>query len=265
MNGLRHLQIFLVIILSIFSHLALASLPTDPCKEVVVIADTNWAPYSYQSGGEVRGAAVDIVKKIFAEIDLPVKVLAFEHPRLVRHALLLGDADVIITLYDHPESDEFVDVIQPGFNVDPITVLMRKNRAATVENWHDLIGMRGIATEYFSFDRHFVPFKEKYLFVKNSGNLADSLTRLSKSKIDYIIGSRHQLDYALEQLAMSDDIVLVGELEYPANVHMGYSRTSACHHYRPYLKQRLDELSKTGTIQDYLVSYLNDVDFDSEN
>lgn len=257
------LTLYSIIILTSFT--VQAEIPRESCARLAVVADTNWAPYSFQAGDSVRGASVELIKKIYSELDIPVKVYPFTSKRRVRHALQLGDVDVLISLYDYPEAHEYVDVIQPGFAEDAISVIVSKTRANTIETWHDLIGMRGIATENFEFDKSFDDFRRQYLYVHKRGDLSEALTDLTKRKIDYIIGSRQQLNFALEQLSLTDNIVLLDKVQHPARVHMGYSRTSPCRHYQPFLKQRLQELAEDGTIDQYVTSYLNDVDFEAQN
>lgn len=235
---------------------SMQSSTVDKCKQLVVVGDTDWVPYAIKTDTVVTGVGIDLVKGIFSELDIPVKELNFTDKRSIYHGLLLGDIDILVSLYPNAELGEFLEIIEPGYNPDPITVLMHAGKSGNIKRWDDLIGLHGIITRYFTLEKDFAEYVESYLYVTQQDDLHTTLDFISKKKFDYMLGSKAQLEYALKLVNNKDDFALLENISAPMEVRMGFSKQSQCKAYLPFLRKNLLELKDSGAVAEKIAAYM---------
>jgi ABC-type amino acid transport substrate-binding protein len=170
--------------------------------------------------------------------------------------LHVGDIDILVSTYANKDVEEVVDVIKPGYLLDPVVVYMRKGTGSHINRWDDLIGKRGVKTVHFLFNSDFEDYINRYLYVHSKGDLANVVELVSSRKVDYIIGSRLQLEHGVKYAGLQNSLELLQNISHPDEVHMGYSKTSSCRMYLPYLRKRLLDLKEDGTIDEIVARYL---------
>lgn len=227
------------------------------CQPVYIAADPQWPPYYIKTPLGTSGVSVDIMSKVFSELDISVQYYEIANVRNAQHALQLGDIDILLTTYDAEELDQTLDVIRPGFIEDPLYIMMRRGKGIEVTQWDDLIGMRGVITNTFAFDRKFEDFKNRYLYVQSKGPLDDVLSLVENRKADYLVGSMNQLNYLSQHLDSSRDLEVV-PLHNAVDVHVAFSKKGACRGYYPYVRKRLKDLKDDGTIDRIAAKYAQD-------
>ena len=267
-----------LVLFSVFSNYVLASNALDMCKQIIVVGDVNWPPYAMQEKkdnmvfGEkadedevesnknavpnINGIGIEIVKKIFAELDIPVQVVQLDNRRNIFNGLHLGDIDILVSTYANKSVEGIVDIIEAGYLLDPIAIYMRKGNEFGIERWDDLIGKRGVMTDHFLFDSKFEDYINRYLYIHARGNLDKVLSLVNDRKADYVIGSKLQLEHGVKQAGLQQDLKLLEKISHPDDVHMGYSKKSLCRTYLPYLRKRLIDFKKDGTIEQIVAEYL---------
>jgi ABC-type amino acid transport substrate-binding protein len=255
--GIKHFKAYIFFICQLISPVLCSQQQVDPCQQVSIVGDTNWAPYAFMQDKSVYGVGIDLVDRVFKELDIPVKVLDYVEKRRIMHGLRLGDIGIIVTLYEQEDLKDIVDIIQPGYILDPITVATRRGKGENIKRWDDLIGQRGIVTKNFVFEDSFHSYSQRYLYIQPKGNLNSVLKDLAGRKADYLIGSKEQLLYGINKYELNEELELLPTVTVSSEVHMGFSKQSACYAYYPYLKQRLIEYRKAGVVRELMASYHN--------
>lgn len=204
----------------------------------------------------IYGVGIELVKEIFAKMDISVKEIEFSDRRSILHGLRLGDIDILVSLYPDREYSRFLDIIEPGYQDDPITVLMRKDNSLEIKRWDDLIGKRGVTTSNFELEQNFADYAKRYLYVHQKTDLISTLNLIKQRKADYMLGSKAQLEYAIKISGSQDDLELVSWVVSPGSVHIGVSKKSACHAYVPFLSKAIAELKAAGEINKKVEDYL---------
>ena len=255
MNAYTKLIVFSIALLS--AQISAAQIiRQDPCKQVVVVGDTNWEPYALHQQEGITGVGVDLASQIFQELDIPVKIIDFKDRRRIMHALRLGDADVIVSVYNNEDISDILEIIEPGFHSDPIAIAIRRGKPGVFQQWDDLIGQRGVITTNFAFEESFAEYSQRYLYLHQKGSLNQVLSILNDRKADFLVGSRLQLDYGIKRQELNQDIEVIDSVQRQSNVHMGFSKNSACYTYLPYLKKRLVELKADGSVLTLVNKYM---------
>ena len=245
----------------------LAKNDLDTCKQVIVVGDVNWPPYvmqdSFAAGSfdfadhsDIDGVAIALVRKIFAELDLPVQIAKFDSKRNIFNGLNVGDIDIIVNTYLYNDLEEVADIIKPGYLMDPVVVYMRKGSGFAFKRWDDLIGKRGVMTDNFTVNEKFASYASKYLYLHAKGSLSAIIDMVNDQKADYLIGSKLQLEYGIKQALLQDALEILPTIAEPHEMHMGFAKNSLCRAYLPYLRKRLLELKADGAIDDLVTHYL---------
>ncbi len=239
----------------------------DTCKQIMVVGDINWPPYAIQEEADpgdnniqenvvIDGIGIELVQKVFAELDIPVHVVKLDNKRNIFNGFHLGDIDVLVSTYANKDVEEVVDIIKPGYLLDPVVVYMRKGATAGINRWDDLIGKRGVMSDHFSFNSDFENYMNRYFYIHAKGDLATVIDLVNTKKADYVIGSRLQLEHGIKQANLQESMELLTTVSNPDEIHMGYSKSSLCKAYLPYLRKRLMELKEDGTIDNIVTRYL---------
>lgn len=83
-------------------------------------------PYEYAAGGEVKGAAVEIVKETFKRMGQPVTIKVLPWARAIK-MIEDGDADAIFTAYKTPEREAFADYSKEVVMPQIVSLFVKKD------------------------------------------------------------------------------------------------------------------------------------------
>ena len=228
------------------------------CDKLSLVGNTNWPPYAITvSEQNFEGFAIDVAFKVLTKLGIPIEIVAMQSQRQTITALANGEADIVISVYDAADISDVIEIVQPAIINDPITILVVRNQAHSYRQWDDLIGLRGAMVRNFSFERKFSEYVDRFLYISHTGSLKDMLQLLVDKKIDYLIGSKLQLSYAIKQAGLENKLKLLEHITRDANVYMGISKRSNCYVYSPFIKKKTKELKNNGNIDELLHSYLN--------
>ncbi|MDO6528040.1 transporter substrate-binding domain-containing protein [Motilimonas sp. 1_MG-2023] len=99
-----------------------------------------YPPYQYESAGEVKGIAVDIVKEAFGRLGIQAEIRVLPWSRAIRY-IEQGQADAIFTAFKTPEREKFADYSHEILLWQTISLFVRSD--STLEFNGDLETLRG--------------------------------------------------------------------------------------------------------------------------
>lgn len=236
----------------------------EPCQKVRVSGDGQWPPYTIiakdmnnlTSLPDLSGAGIDLAEKIFAELDLPVEEVAFENQIGMVQALRSGQIDVLVSTYWYDELANVATALQAPYTNDPVTIAIRRDNPAPVNNWEDLVGLTGLMDQTFMVDDATNAYFAEYLNYNSRGTLQDVIYELLDKKVGYVIGSLNQLKYALKSYDLGNDLVIVDKLSRGGAIHMAFSKTSPCQPYVVFASKRLQDYQNNGTVDAAINKYI---------
>lgn len=259
----------IVTILAVIWTLPIQAISSESiqCHKVIIAGDSQWPPYTIvksrvskeyeETEVELTGVGIDLAKKIFAELDVPIQQAVYEDPAHMMQGLRDGEIDLIVSTYKNSGIAHDVLLLEPAYMIDPITVAVPRTMHDHVTSWDNLFGLNGIKEPAFIADDQTNEFMRKYLHVTNNDFLLAALQSVINGVNKYIIGSDLQLTYAIHSNHMSSDLIVMKNLLKGGDVHMAFAKNSACKQYAVYVQKRLQDYKNNGTVEKTLYKYIN--------
>lgn len=238
----------------------------ESCRKIIIAGNSEWVPYVLDTQDytadtpediELTGVGMELAAKLFAELDVPVVRTAFSDQSRMLQALRTGEIDLVVSSYKNDKLALVAEIISPAWNHDSVAIVVQKDVAAKIKHWEDLAGQHGIMEKSFLLSDETESYFTKYLQIKHQGSLLDALKSVQQGQNNYVVGSSLQLNYAIRANRLDDSLVVVKNLSRNADdVHMALSKRSACQHYATYIRKRLQEYAKNGTVQTVVEKYI---------
>jgi polar amino acid transport system substrate-binding protein len=192
-------------------------------KPLRIGAENDWAPFSSAENGQPVGMAVDIVRAIFAQADIPIQLVALPYARCMLETKAGKLAGCFDTLPDAQLQRDYLFHAKPLFS-DPMLILTRTESKVSAAKVQDLQGKRVLITHGYSYGDE---FENNFLIqrVESSSDLSN-LRMLVAGRADYSIVYRRILDHQLRGNAkdIASQIKPVGQLSN-AQLYLSFSRS----------------------------------------
>lgn len=229
----------------------------EPCDQVVLAGDAGWPPYIIVNDDGVSGIGVKLAEKIFGQLDIPVKTIAFYNHLELLQALRTGDIDVLVSTYPNNDITSTTNLIQPEYLLDPITVAVKTNNIGNASSWESLAGHNGVMDMTFTADQQSQDFFEVYLNVRDKLDLGKAIDAVLDGDAFYILGSKNQLQYTIAENDLQNLLVISSKVQRPASIYMAFRKGSPCNQYAPFLTKRLQDYKNDGTVDGLVNSYIS--------
>ncbi len=246
---------FSILFLLLFIHGPSKAEPLQ-CKKVVISGEPGWPPYSYMKEGHLTGASVDLARRLFHELNIPVEVRAISDQRELEHQLRRGHVDLLVATYDLPKYEKIARLVLPHYFADSLGIIVPSGEYFQFSDWHDLMGRIGVTPSNNQLGREFTRFAEKNLNITSIGNLRYDFRKLNRGEYEYIVGSAQLLAAGINWYG-NDSVEFLPMLVGAEDVYMGFSHASPCKGYTAYFRTRLAELSENQTIHTLMNAHIN--------
>ena len=237
--------------------IALLALPTPSwgaCDRLVVSANANNAPISYEKDGKLTGIGFELFNRLLSSFKIPIeKTQPYPWRRTLNHSKN-GDIDIIIGIRKTIERMLYLDFIEPAFTSTAHTIFFRKDKKANIKSKADLTLLYGGVTLGMALDDNFSLFMTEHLQVDQVATVEQNFLKLITGRIDYFIApllstiNTVQIHYPeqLEELAFLSDPISVTD-EYIA-----ISKLSHCNAIKTSLSKLLQDVKTNGTFDYWL-------------
>lgn len=239
-----------------------AAEPPAACPKVVLGAGPDYPPLHWYDGTALRGASVQLARKIFADMGVPVELrYVGPFPRLMANAQR-GQIDVVATLKRTPERDAFLTFTTvPAFS-NPVSVFVPRNHSFRYAGWDDLQGHTGGIASGTRFGEPFDTFLQQKLRIETSSSLESNFKKLAVGRIDYLITGYYNGIAYLEAHRQQEQFTALQPPVNDSENHIAFYSKSPCMRYYKEFDRRLAQLVKTGApermIQDALQEWRAD-------
>lgn len=259
------LLVRIIVLLTILAPLTLVNAQIQQCQKIIVAGNIQWPPYTILASREtddiqdssvnLQGIGMDIAKQIFAELDVPVEEALYSDPSQMAAGLRDGTIDLIVNTYNDSSLLAYATIVQPSYINDPITIAMPISASKNITDWDSLVGLSGVKEISLTPDDQVNDFFISYLQITNKANLLANLEAVKNSEYQYIVGSDLQLTYAINNNNLNSDLIVMKNLNKPAQVHMAFASDSPCKLYAVYLQKRLQDYKNNGTVEKIMKKY----------
>lgn len=228
----------------------------NSCTKVVVTGEPGWAPYSYEKNGVLQGVGVELVEMLFGELDIPVETQLPGNVDDVEHNLRRSRIDLVVSTFDNAKYKDFVYLVEPGYYEDAVSIVVSENRYMDFYSWYDLMGRIGLTSRNNQLGYEFTDFAKDYLHIKTEGTLGANFINLKEGIVDYLIGSQRFLEVGVGRYGKQGEFEFLPKLVSNENVYFGFSLSSECKAYAPYLRARAKELRASNQLEQILAKHI---------
>ena len=222
------------------------------CTEVVATAHPDYPPYHWYDGKQMRGASIDINRKIFAELGVPFTVTYAGPWKRVLHAAELGQVDFVMALKKTQARQVFLNFTENPIFPNPFAVFVNRNHHFAFEEWQDLQDRRGGKNAGDRYGEAFDQFLADNLTVEEAATPEINFKKLLAGRIEYFIHSRFSGAAYLQAYPEDGSIVILDKNINDGQIHSGFSRQSSCSQLLPYINKRYKELMEDGSALQFL-------------
>ena len=202
---------------------ALAFNAAAQTQPLLIGAEDDWAPFSRAKNGQPVGMAVDIVRAIFGQANIPVKLVALPYARCMLETKAGKLGGCFDTLPDAQMQRDYLFHAKPLFS-DPLLIITRADSKDSAVKIQDLQGKRVLITHGYSYGDE---FESNFLIqrVQSTSDLSN-LRMLVAGRAEYSIVYRRILGHQLRGKArdLASQIKPVGQLPN-AQLYLSFSRS----------------------------------------
>jgi polar amino acid transport system substrate-binding protein len=199
-------------------------------ESVLVTGHSDRAPFDWQEGEYIRGAAVEIIEIVLRELDIEVESRYVGPWARALLNLEEGSVDIMCGVYATPERRKFAEFSVP------------------FKEWRDLEGKRIGDILGASRSREFDKWRKVHGDIEYVSDNLINIKKLEKGRIDCFVMSHDSGVIFIKSHGYGERIV---PLEKPVDVNYlcyGISKKSPILRYLTHINKRLDELRADGTI-----------------
>ncbi len=227
-----------------------ATAPAPACDVLVITGHPSYPPVAWGSGGQVLGAAPELVTRVAKSAGVPrVESRDFGTWEKAQEAARSGEADVIFGIYKNDDRATYLDYVAPAFMIDPVSVVVRKNESFPFSKWFDLEGKKGVTNVGESYGTDLDARMKQNLDVARAPGVDAVMTTLVDGKADYAIIGFYPGRDVVRRLRLESKVGFLPNPFTSADMFVAFSRKSRCAGIRDAFAAALKKEIDAGAVQ----------------
>jgi polar amino acid transport system substrate-binding protein len=203
---------------------------------------------SWVADGKLRGLAPTLVRDLFAELGLNVRLEAFGNWKRCLQEVREGRADIVVAAYRNRERERHFAFSAHHLVVDPIVLFVRRDRRFVFDDWEDLRGRSVGLLLGDSFGERFDRFAETALRVERVSTGRQNMRKLVLGRIDFMPIGRESGRLQRRQLGYEDVVEALPQPLVTEYYHVAVRKGSELEALLPEIDLRLTALHAEGGI-----------------
>lgn len=224
------------------------------CREVVISAHPNYAPFHWEEDGKIVGASIAITGQILDEMNLPWRAEYVGPWKRVLQQAHSGNIDLIPALKRTAQREEFLSFTNSVFYSNPVAIYRSNNEdSQAVSSLVELDGLIGSVNAGDNHGSQIDAFLSKQNIAEIKG-IKENFEMLKMGRTDYFVMGKHTAQSFLQAHNLSDAFTIVLELNN-AVVHHGFSKRSPCKTWLSEFDRRMTEKIISGEVDFAIEQY----------
>lgn len=228
--------------------LSLAAVPAT-ARELIACGHPAYPPVSWVAEGELRGLAPTLVRELFGELGLSVRLEAFGNWKRCLLEVGAGRADIVVAAYRNRERERQFTFSGQYVVADPIVLFVRRDRPFAFDDWDDLRGRTVGLLLGDSFGERFDRFAETALRVERVSTGRQNVRKLVLGRIDFMPIGRDSGRLQSRRLGYDERVMALPQALVTEYYHVAVRRGSALEALLPEIDRRLAALHADGSIE----------------
>lgn len=240
-----------------FLILGLASTGVEATQKPIRIVTLEYAPLEYiDQSGELKGAAVEIVREIFKDLDIPISIEVLPWARAIR-SVKEGTRDAIFTAFRNKEREKFLDYCSEVLINQYVSLYALVERNIQFDG--DLEKLKnyqfGIVSN-ISYGKKFDELaRNGVLKTQRVEQLNHNFMKLKKGRIDIVINNRFGGDYELSRYSAYSSIKRLAPDVDATPSYFAFSKKSGMKETLKKFTAKLKEFKSNGRYKKILQKY----------
>jgi polar amino acid transport system substrate-binding protein len=232
--------------------------PTTPGAKLGIIASghSEWPPIMFKSGNAIDGAGAALVRKIFADLGVPIDVPYTGTWDEVQAKARSGEVDVLVAAYKTTEREGYM-VYSAPYTTDPVAIFVAKGKAFPFNSWDVLVGRKGIAMVGDSYGQTFDDFAASRLALTRVTTSDQAFDLVAGGQADYMLYSLYAGDDYLKKTGSASRFESLPTFVNEENFYITISKKSPYVSYLNLLNQQIAKYKADGTIATLIAQYKN--------
>jgi len=229
-----------------------AAFAADDCTKITATGHPAYPVIAFKKGGDIAGAAPDLVSAIAKKLDVPLESKAMGSWEEAQAAARDGKADLIFGIYYNDERAKYLDYVQPAFMYDDVAVFVAKGREFPFKSKEDLVDKKGVTNKGESYGNEFDAFMKDKLDVARVNGIDAAFEELLAGKADYLIAGYYPGLAEAAKAGLKDKVVPLDQALLTAEMFVAFSKESPCRSLAPKFGQGITELTTDGSFDKML-------------
>lgn len=218
-------------------------------RDLIACGHPAYPPVSWVADGELRGLAPTLVRELFGELGLRVRLEAFGNWKRCLLEVRAGRADIVVAAYRNREREQQFAFSGQYVVADPIVLFVRRDRSFAFDDWDDLRGRTVGLLLGDSFGERFDRFAEAALKVERVSTGRQNVRKLVLGRIDFMPIGRDSGRLQSRRLGYDERVMALARPLVTEYYHVAVRRGSELEAVLPEIDRRLAALHADGSIE----------------
>lgn len=233
-----------------------ATEPESRCKQLIVSANADYFPYSWQSTTDpnsMQGAMIDLVKRLTQEAQIDIQIKYIGPWARTQKEVYSGNADLIAGAFLTQHRTKFIDYLYPELTKTQTVIWVNRHNSFVYQQLSDLIGKAGGTIINNSLGQMFDDYAAENLLVHELSNIEQGFKMLDAKRLDYVIYEKEPSAAIIKQLNI-DSLTYLQPAVSQENLHLVISKASPCN--TKEIRKRLTQALQVAQKQNWAAQYL---------
>lgn len=215
--------------------------------------------WATRDGKELQGIAVELMRLIFSEINVTIKIINVETWGRAQEEVKNGRIDILLPPYKTAERLLVYNYSTNAFMMDETAIFVKKGKEFPFENFNDLLKFQGTAIINDSFGTEFDAFDKKNSNVTRLPTTEQCFRFVEKDRARFIIAGANAGLAALVKLNLEKEFVMLPKRVILAGLYAPISIRSEWNtpEINAYLNKKFQEYNANGTVRVLEKKYMN--------
>ncbi len=229
-------------------HAQESNAPGARCKEVLVSADPDFAPFAWYDGASLHGASVAVVTSILQRMGLKFRVVySGPFPRLLA-AAKAGRIDIITELKATPERHDFLRFSELPLFENPSAAYVLADSSIRLRGREALAAYRVGVTRGTAQGGDLDDFIAEHLGVDIGPGIRENFEKLAAGRIDIFISPYYPAEAYLEASGLQAKFRAIKPFLATDSSYVGWSKASPCSARLAEFDQKLAAMKADGEL-----------------
>lgn len=239
----------LIFIMSVFSGVSQA--------KTLRLVTLEYPPYEYTQDGELKGLAVEVIKRTFQEMNQPITIEVLPWARAMRY-IKDGSRDAVFTAFKNPERERFADFSNQVLMQQAVSLFVRKD--SKIQYAGDLRELQGnslgvVRKISYGLKLDTAIKSQTFKRVEEANDGTQNFGLLLNKRVDMVASTKYGGYHILKKLNREVDVK-----ELPTNIqnlpsYIAFSKVRHLTQLRDEFDMTLSQLKASGEYQKIIDQY----------